>query len=314
MALPLARRNRYPSWRSCSLSEARGPDSLHIQDVFGKKNYFNRSKEWHTGCARQSGRADLDRLKGKVALITGAARGLGAAMAKRFASEGASVVLADRDEAAVRETSTRLAIEDLHVAAIAADVTEPEGWSAMFSFAQERFGGADILVNNAGIAMLASIEETSLEDWRKIMSVNLDGVFLGTQAGIAHMRARGGGAIINMSSIRAMAGDPMSVAYDASKGGVLSLTRSAAVHCARQGYNIRINSLHPGYVMTQMVSDAINSVSNSNEIKSAVIDLHPIGRLGSEEEIANAALFLASDEASFMVGSAMVVDGGFTAV
>ncbi|AIT81504.1 SDR family NAD(P)-dependent oxidoreductase [Novosphingobium pentaromativorans] len=254
----------------------------------------------------------MDRLTGKVALITGAGRGLGAAIAERFAREGASVVLVDRDEGAVRETAERLGLLGLRVDWLAADVTDPSAWRAMFTHAQDSFGAVTVLVNNAGINIRASVEDVSLEDWRKIMSVNLDGVFLGTKAGIAHMREKGG-AIVNMSSIRAMAGNPMTVAYDTSKGAVLSLTRSAAVHCAKVGYAIRINSLHPGYVMTDLFRGATRGMANVDELISEITDLHPIGRLGTVEEIANAALFLASDEASFSIGSALVVDGGLTA-
>lgn len=161
--------------------------------------------------------------------------------------------------------------------------------------------------------MLGSIEETSFEDWRRIMAVNLDGVFLGTKAAVAEMGMRGG-SIVNLSSIRALVADPDSIAYDTSKGGVLSLTRSAAVHCARQGYGIQINSLHPGYVLTDMIAEATADLDEASELIASIRDAHPIGRTGTAREIADAALFLASGEASFMVGSALVVDGGYTAV
>ncbi len=255
----------------------------------------------------------MSRLAGKIALITGGARGLGAAIAERFATEGAAVVVADIDGKTAQETTDRLGEKGLRASALEADVTDEESWARMFDHARDKFGPVNILVNNAGIGILASIEETSLEIWRKTLSVNLDGVFLGTKAAIEHMKETGG-AIVNMSSIRAMAADPMSLAYDVSKGGVLSLTKSAAVHCAQQGYNIRINSLHPGYVMTDLLRGATEGMTNVNEVMSTITGLHPIGRMGKAEEIANAALFLASDEASFAVGSALVVDGGYTAV
>lgn len=145
------------------------------------------------------------------------------------------------------------------------------------------------------------------------MRVNMDGVFLGTKFGIDVMKRAQGGSIINLSSIRALAGDAYSAAYDASKGGVLSLTRSAALLCAEKGYGIRVNSLHPGYVLTDMFRGATAHFPNKDELLQQAVDLHPIGRLGEAREIANAALFLASDESSFMVGAGLVVDGGLTA-
>ncbi len=253
------------------------------------------------------------RLQGKIALVSGAARGLGAAIAERFAEEGASVVIGDIRREQAKEVTTRLQRSGWNAACVELDVSDEKSWLAAFEAVRALFGPVDILVNNAGIAMLGSIEETSFEDWRRIMAVNLDGVFLGTKAAVAEMGTRGG-SIVNISSIRALVADPDSIAYDASKGGVLSLTRSAAVHCARQGYGIRINSLHPGYVMTDMIAEATAELGEVPELLSSIRDAHPIGRTGTAREIADAALFLASSEAAFMVGSALVVDGGYTAV
>lgn len=252
------------------------------------------------------------RLKGKVALVSGAARGLGAAIAERFAQAGANVVISDIREDHVRRTAADLRDARLNVQSTYLDVSDAKSWEEAITTARTFFGPLDILVNNAGIAILASIEDTSLDAWRSVMAVNLDGVFLGTKAAIADMRERGG-IIINMSSIRALAADPDSIAYDASKGGVLSLTRSAAVHCARQGYGIRINSLHPGYVLTDMIEEA-TAGRDVTELVARIRAAHPIGRTGTAREIADAALFLASDESRFMLGSALVVDGGYTAV
>lgn len=253
------------------------------------------------------------RLEGKVALVSGAARGLGAAIAARFVEEGAIVVIGDVRLDQARKVAAELRDSGCSAESIELNVSNEASWAGALTTVRERFGPIDILVNNAGVAMLGSIENTSFEDWRRIMAVNLDGVFLGTKAAIADMRDRGG-SIVNISSIRALVADPNSIAYDASKGGVLSLTRSAAVHCARQGYGIRINSLHPGYVLTDMIAEATADRNDVPELIASIQDAHPIGRTGTSREIADAALFLASGEASFMVGSALVVDGGYTAV
>lgn len=253
------------------------------------------------------------RLQGQVALISGGSRGLGAAIAERFGEEGARVVIGDiRDEEA-RETAQRLGAQGIEIWSTHLDVTDPASWDEAIAFTRSTCGPLDILVNNAGVGALASIEDTSLELWRSTMAVNLDGVFLGTKAGITEMRSRGG-AIVNVSSIRAFCADPASAAYDASKGGMLSLTRSAAVHCAQNGLGIRINALHPGYVMTDLVEDAAATLDNAEEVLEQIRAAHPIGRTGTPREIADAALFLASKESSFMVGSSLVVDGGYMAV
>ncbi len=253
------------------------------------------------------------RLDGKIALVSGGARGLGAAIAGRFAEQGAAVVVADIRAELAAQTASAIRATGHRAESVKLDVRSADSWQAAFDYARRALGPVDILVNNAGVAILASIEDTSFEDWRNVLSVNLDGTFLGTKCAVAEMRGREA-SIINISSIRAMAADPDSIAYDASKGGVLSLTRSAAVHCARKGYGIRINSLHPGYVLTDMIDDATVGRPDKAELISAINAAHPIGRTGTPEEIANAALFLASDESRFMVGTALVIDGGYTAV
>ena len=193
------------------------------------------------------------------------------------------------------------------------DVTDENQWQPAIGLAEGKLGPVDILVNNAGIAILASVEDTGLEDWRKITAVNLDGVFLGTKFAIEVMKKNGGGSIINISSIRSRVGDPNSIAYDASKGGVESLTRSAALHCANNRYGIRINSLHPAYILTDMFKGATAHLPDADALLEQVKAAHPIGRLGTAREVADAVLYLASDESSFMTGAAMILDGGFTA-
>lgn len=175
-------------------------------------------------------------------------------------------------------------------------------------------GALDVLVNNAGVGRLGSIEQASLADWRAVLEINLDGVFLGTQKAIAAMKERGG-SIINVSSIEGIIGEPNLVAYNASKGGVRLLTKSAALHCAAHGYNIRVNSLHPGYIATPMVSGALASMpaDMAQALQADIVNRIPLGRLALAEEIAPALVFMASDESCYMTGSELVIDGGYTA-
>jgi NAD(P)-dependent dehydrogenase (short-subunit alcohol dehydrogenase family) len=175
-----------------------------------------------------------------------------------------------------------------------------------------RFGPLDILVNNAGVALSASIEDTSLEQWRWLMGVNLDGVFLGTRYAIAAMKNRGG-SIINLSSIEGLIGDPNLAAYNASKGGVRLLTKSAALHCAKAGYKIRVNSVHPGYIRTPMVEGYVAAQADPEAASVAIAAAHPLGHIGEPNDIAYGVLYLASDESKFVTGAELVIDGGYTA-
>ena len=182
------------------------------------------------------------------------------------------------------------------------------------------YGKLDVLVNNAGIsgAGLGVFEDQSFENWRKVLSINLDGVFLGTQRAVIAMKDSGGGSIVNISSVMGLVGGA-GAAYNASKGGVRLLTKSVAVHCGTMGYNIRVNSVHPGYIWTPMVSGIVDVAppeANLTEdgLKAMLIEKHPIGRLGVPEDIARGVLFLASDDSAFMTGSELVIDGGYTAV
>ncbi len=254
----------------------------------------------------------MGRVADKVAIVTGAAGGIGSAIARCLAEHGARVLLTDISEGPVHTAANKLRNLGLNVSGMSHDVSDGRDWERVFSFAGSSFGNVDILVNNAGLAHVASIEDVSLAEWRRIMSVNLDGAFLGTQAAIAHMRGRGG-SIVNIASIRALAGNPNTVAYDTSKAGVVALTRSAALHCARQAYNIRINAVLPGYVETDMVREVMSRQPDPEAAMNSVMNVQPTGRMGLPEEIANTVLFLASDESSFMVGSQLVVDGGYTA-
>jgi Dehydrogenases with different specificities (related to short-chain alcohol dehydrogenases) len=176
-----------------------------------------------------------------------------------------------------------------------------------------RFRRLDVVVNNAGVALAKNVEYTTLQEWRWLLSINLDGVFLGTRFGIVAMREARSGSIINLSSIEGLVGDANLAAYNASKGGVRLFTKSAALHCARSGYNIRVNSVHPGYVLTPMVEGYAESSGDAEAARKALVALHPLGRLGEPDEIAYGVLYLASDESKFVTGSELVIDGGYTA-
>jgi NAD(P)-dependent dehydrogenase (short-subunit alcohol dehydrogenase family) len=248
------------------------------------------------------------RVAGKVALVTGAASGLGAETARRLAAEGAHVMLTDRDPAGADVAAAIGESADfaLH------DVTSEADWAAAVARTVDRFGKLSILVNNAGVAG-GSLEllTHSLEDWRRVLSINLDGVFLGLRHCGPVMAVGGGGSVINLSSILGKVGLPGAAAYCASKGGVLLLTKAAALEWAPLG--IRVNSVHPGFIDTPMVSDALHAAENGNEMRDMLIAAHPMGRFGIPREIADAVVFLASDESSFMTGAELVVDGGYTA-
>jgi NAD(P)-dependent dehydrogenase (short-subunit alcohol dehydrogenase family) len=252
------------------------------------------------------------RLAGKVALVTGAASGLGAETARRMAGEGAAVLLTDRDVAAGEAVAAAIGASGGKAAFLAHDVTSEDDWRAAVAMATSSFGRLDILVNNAGIVgNQLDLLTHSLEDWRRTLAVNLDGVFLGMRAVGPGMAAQGSGSIINLSSILGKVGMPNTAAYCASKGGVLMLTKAAAVEWAPLG--IRVNSVHPGFIDTPMVANALHASENGNEMRAQIIAAHPLGRLGVPREIADAVVFLASDEASFMTGAELVVDGGYTA-
>jgi NAD(P)-dependent dehydrogenase (short-subunit alcohol dehydrogenase family) len=253
------------------------------------------------------------RVAGKVALVTGGASGLGAASARRLAAEGAKVLLTDVSADAGQAVADQIADAGGDAAFAAHDVTSPPDWERVVALAVERFGRFDILVNNAGIGSGGQpLMEHDYEVWRRFIAVNLDGVFLGMRyAGPAIAASDGGGSVINISSILGKVGLPGATAYCASKGGVALLTKSAALEWAPLG--IRVNSVHPGFIDTPMVSGAFQQAENSNEMRDTIISRHALARLGVPREIADAVLFLASDESSFMTGAELVVDGGYTA-
>ncbi len=246
------------------------------------------------------------RLEGKVALISGGARGQGAVEAKMFALEGAKVVFGDiRDqegqkvEAEIRELGGEATYTHL-------DVTREADWRSAVDTAVDRYGKLDILVNNAGIAIWKGVEDTSEEDWDRVMAVNAKGVFLGTKHVIPAMRQAGGGSIVNISSTAGLRGSPGLAAYTATKGAVRLFTKATAIQYA--GENIRCNSVHPGGVDTPMVQEAPDDPARREATQRT-----PMGRRAAPEEIAYGVLYLASDESSFVTGSELVIDGGRSA-
>ena len=249
------------------------------------------------------------RVAGKAALITGGASGIGLAAARRFVAEGARVAITDRDEelgaAAARELGENAFF-------IRHDVTSEADWAAAVQACGSRFGGVDIVLNSAGIFRFGNVEDTTLEEWRQTIAINLDGTFLGCREAVRAMRKRGG-SIVNMSSVSGLVGDPDNAAYDASKGGVRLLTKSVALYCAKQGYPIRCNSVHPGGIDTPMVRGYFAARPDPVAERRTWLRQSPIGRLGRAEEIASLILYLASDEASFVTGSEFTIDGGSTA-
>lgn len=254
----------------------------------------------------------MDRVKGKVALVTGAALGLGRAAAALLAAEGARVVLTDTREAEGAAAADAITNAGGEAIFFKHDVASADDWARVVASALRRFGGLDILVNNAGVALAANVEDTALDQWRWLMSINLDGVFLGVKEAVVAMKQRGG-SIINLSSIEGIIGDANLAAYNASKGGVRLLTKSVALHCAKAGYKIRVNSIHPGYIWTPMVENYLNDQADPAAAKGAVEALHPLGHLGEPNDIAYGVLYLASDESKFVTGAELVIDGGYTA-
>ena len=252
----------------------------------------------------------MARLDGKVALITGAGNGMGRVASVLFAQEGARIVVADWSEAGGAETVAAVEAAGGEAAFVKVDVAKAEQVEAMIAVAMDRFGSLDVLYNNAGIfpADDGGVTETPEPTWDRVMEVNLKGVWLGCKYGVPAMLASGGGSIVNVASFVALMGAATAqIAYTASKGGVLAMTREIAVEYGRQG--IRANSLCPGPIATPMLEELM---SDPDRRARRLVHI-PMGRLGQAEELAKAALFLASDESSFMTGAQLVVDGGITA-
>ena len=257
----------------------------------------------------------MGRVSGKVALVTGGASGLGAAQCRLLAKEGAKVAVTDINEEGAKVVATAICQAGGEAIYLKHDVTLEIDWERTVTETVKQFGGLDILVNNAGIAIVKSVEDTSLEEWRLTLAVNLDGVFLGTKCAIGIMKENGGGSIVNISSIEGIVGEPMTAAYNASKGGVRIFTKSAALHCAYNDYDIRVNSVHPGFVQTPMLAEAVVAIpaEQAADLQQRVVASIPLKRYGEPDEIAYGVLYLASDETKYMTGSELVIDGGYTA-
>ena len=249
------------------------------------------------------------RLANKVAIISGAASGMGAATARRFAKEGAKVVIADQLEVEGKDVAAAITAAGGTAVFMALDVTNEANWNQVADDTVARFGKLDILVNNAGISAskFNSLLETGM--WDRVMAVNSTGVFLGTAVAVPYMQKNGGGSIINLSSISGVVGQTMvHMAYNASKGAVRTMTKSTAVQFGRD--NIRCNSVHPGLMPPMRTSGA----TADPEVRAKMLRSVPLGRNGEVDEVANAILFLASDEASYVTGTELFVDGGYLAM
>ena len=248
----------------------------------------------------------MGRLEGKSCLISGGAKGLGAAQARLFAREGARVAVAD-----ILDADGARLVEDLRSSGadsvyVRLDVTSEADCESAVGAVMAEFGALDVLVNNAGIYNRVPVEQTTLEEWERVMDVNSTGVFLGTKHAIPAMRSSGGGSIVNMSSVAGLVGSRTQTVYNASKGAVRLLTKSTAVQYAADG--IRANSVHPGVIETDMMQEVIRT----EEERATRMSLTPIGRFGTAEDVANGVLFLASDESSYVTGAELVIDGGLT--
>jgi NAD(P)-dependent dehydrogenase (short-subunit alcohol dehydrogenase family) len=248
------------------------------------------------------------RLKGKVALISGGARGMGASEALLFAREGARVVIGDILDAEGQAVAANIVAHGGEALFVRLDVTDEGDWDRAVSRTVERFGKLDILVNNAGVGGGSRIEDTTVKEWDHVMDVNAKGVFLGTRAAIPAMRRAGGGSIINISSQLGLVGtDISSPQYQASKGAVRLLTKTTAMQYARD--RIRANSVHPGPIVTAMTERRRADPEHYKLMLSRI----PLGRFGEPDEVAYGVLYLASDESTFVTGSELVIDGGWTA-
>lgn len=256
----------------------------------------------------------MPRMKDKTCLVTGAASGIGLAAATRLAQEGAHVWLTDLNTAQGEAAAAELTRTGLSARFLRHDVTSRDDWEAVLATIHAAGAPLDVIVNNAGIVIPGSIESTDWASWRKTLDVNLDGVFHGTQLGVRDMKVRGG-SIINMASIEGLLGEPMALAYNASKGAVRLLSKSAAVHCARNGIPVRINSVCPGFVETPLVLNAVGAMPPdvAQAMLTKVLTRTPMGRMAQPMDVANAVLYLASDESGYVTGSDLLVDGGYTA-
>ena len=267
----------------------------------------------------------MDRLKDKIALVTGAGQGIGQAIARAMAAQGAFVYVTDMNEETAAKTTGAIKAAGGEAVVHGLNVVEPEGWQKMADIVRDRHGRLDILVNNAGVELVKPIEQISLEDWRWVQSINVEGCFLGCKTMLDLMKESGrripqGAAIVNLSSVAGIIAFNNQLAYNTSKGAVRQMTKGLAIEFAENGYNIRANSIHPGCIDTQMLQEVFELWAKDEIISSDTVEisrqmaaLHPLGRMGTPEDIANGAVYLSSNEAGFVTGAELVIDGGWIA-
>lgn len=256
----------------------------------------------------------MGRVSNKTALVTGAAQGLGTAIASRLAAEGATVLLTDINEKGVYDQAER--INGRHPGRAIAqvqDVTCEDGWQQVIGVADKEFGGLNVLVNNAGIGSIANVEDESLATWRKVHAVDLESVFLGCKYAIPLIAKSGGGSIINVSSISGIIASHNLAAYNSAKAAVRHLSKSVALHCARAANGIRCNSVHPAFIDTPIL-DGMTEPSSKEETVKKLMRQIPLGRIGDPDDVAFAVLYLASDESGFVTGTELLLDGGISAM
>lgn len=250
-----------------------------------------------------------NRLAGKKALITGGAQGLGYAFAKRFLEEGAKVVLTDIQGGKVKEAAAELGAE----AGLQHDVTSVEDWASVAARASATMDGINCLIHNAGIGSFGNVETESIENYRKVMAVDVDSVFIGTQKALPYMKDAGPGSIIVISSVAGLKAQPNFLAYHTAKAAVAMMSKTIALHCAREGYDITCNSVHPVFTRTAIIEPMIAMKGDREAGEAALTRGIPLKRLGEPEEVASMVTYLASDEARFVTGTEFVIDGGMTA-
>jgi len=256
----------------------------------------------------------MNRLDGKIAFISGGARGIGGATAKLMAAAGAKVAIGD-----VLDEPGRKLAREIDALYVHLDVTQEASWAAAMDATLGKYGRLDVLVNNAGIFNGKGVEEAALGEWNRLVAVNLTGVVLGTRAALPHLKKSGNAAIVNLASVAGLVGSQLDPLYSLTKGGVTLFTKSTALEFGRKGYKIRVNSIHPGVIDTDMGQQTFATraralgTNDTEATRRASTAMHPIGRLGLADDIARGIVFLASDDAGFMTGSGLVVDGGYTA-
>ncbi len=257
------------------------------------------------------------RCEGKLALVTGAAQGLGAAHARRLAEEGARVLCTDLNGEGAEATAARI-VEELgagHAFGVQHDVTDPDAWERVVDVAERELGGLNVLVNNAGMGVAGNIETCSFEDWQRCFSVNVDSIFHGCQKALPLMRQHAPGSIINISSIAGLIASDTMPAYNSSKAAVWMLSKSIALHCAKNRMEIRCNSIHPTFVDTPILDGTARHHNLDKEVLMEKLARQiPLKKVGEPDDIANAVVYLASDESKFMTGAELKLDGGISAM